>query len=111
MKQTNTRLLKYAGSKYDFISLINPEINRSNSSIYIEPFCGSASIFFNLEKDFETYLLNDKDRNVIQIFKSFKTGTYSLLNDIFNFIEKKYGDIKNNKESYYNFRNDFNSKL
>lgn len=105
------RLMKYAGAKNDFITIINEHINQSSKSIYVEPFLGSGAVFFNLEKHFDRYILNDLDTNVIRIFKSFKEGTYEELQQYISFVNTTYGDIKRSKESFYLFRNEFNRLL
>lgn len=104
-------LIKYAGTKIKYTDKINEYINNTEGRIYIEPFLGSGSVFLNLEKKFDRYILNDKDRNVIRIFKSFKDTDYELFKACENTILEKFGDIKNDKESYYNFRNTFNKKI
>lgn len=104
-------LIKYAGTKLKFTNKINEYINNTEGRIYIEPFLGSGSVFLNLEKEFDRYILNDKDRNVIRIFKSFKDADYELFKACENTIKERFGDIKKNKEDYYNFRNTFNKKL
>lgn len=104
-------LIKYAGTKIKYVDLINKHINQTDGTIYVEPFLGSGSVFLNLEKEFDRYILNDKDRNVIRIFKSFKDADYELFKACENTILEKFGDIKRDKESYYNFRNTFNKKL
>jgi len=102
------KLFNYAGTKVNFINKINPEINNSNKKIYVEPFAGSGAVFFNLEKEFDAYILNDLDRNVICIFNAFKLGTYNQLLECKEYISNSFGDIKTDKEAYYNFRNSFN---
>lgn len=104
-------LIKYAGTKIKYVDLINEYINNTEGRIYVEPFLGSGSVFLNLEKEFDRYILNDKDRNVIRIFKSFKDADYELFKACENTILEKFGDIKKNKEDYYNFRNTFNKKI
>lgn len=59
------RLMKYAGAKNDFTPIINEHINQSRKSIYVEPFLGSGAVFFNLEKHFDRYILNDLDNALL----------------------------------------------
>lgn len=103
------KLFNYAGTKINFCSLINQKIESTSKNIYVEPFLGSGAIFLNLDKKFDKYILNDLDRNVIRIFKSFKYGNYQQLINCAETIADTFGDIKSNKESYYNFRNAFNT--
>lgn len=113
------KLLRYAGSKENFINLINPEINRTKNNIYVEPFLGSGGIFLNLEKEFDYYIINDIDPAIIKIFKTVKNCNYSDFLDFYNQVLTTFGGIKTKKgdskeeykANYYNFRNRFNSKL
>lgn len=105
------KLINYAGTKIKYVDIINKHINKSANSVYVEPFLGSGSIFLNLEKEFDQYILNDKERNIISIFKSFKEADYDLFKTCEDIIVSKFGDIKNNKEEYYNFRNSFNKNV
>jgi DNA adenine methylase len=105
------KMMKYAGCKDKFLHLINPEINRTQCKTYIEPFCGSAAVFFNLEKEFDSYFVNDLDSNVIRILKSFSECEYSDIVDAQESVNTRFGDIRESKEAYYNFRNTFNAKL
>ncbi len=100
--------MRYAGAKDSFAPIINTIINRSNKRVYIEPFCGSAGIFFNLEKEFDQYILCDLDRNVIRILESFQNGTYEKYQQCIEGVNILFGDIKKDKEAYYAFRNAFN---
>lgn len=109
MENNKNRLIRYSGSKYDYLNSILPIVNRCDNKIYIEPFCGSASVFLNTPNTFQKYIISDVDRNIIRIFNSFKNINYSDFINFLNEIEKEFGNIKNDKTSYYNFRNWFNS--
>jgi len=104
------RFFRYSGSKIKYINEINTYIKNSKSKIYCEPFVGSGAILFNLTKEFDEYIINDIDRNIIRIYKTFKEIEYNDYLDELYFIEKEFGDIKKSKESYYNFRNWFNKE-
>lgn len=104
-------IIKYSGSKTKYLDTINSFINLSDKTIYCEPFIGSGVIFFNLEKQFEKYYINDLDSNLCLIFETVKKYSYSEFIEFYNNVINKFGDIKKNKESYYNFRNSFNDKL
>ena len=112
------RFFRYSGSKFNYIDLINPIINKSNKKIYAEPFVGSGAILFNLEKEFDEYIINDIDRNITNIYKTFKNITYDKYLEKHKYITDTYGIFKaprknivlseKAKANYYNFRNWFN---
>lgn len=114
------KLLRYAGSKETFSSIINPEINRSDKTIYVEPFLGSGGIFNNLEKVFDKYIINDIDPAIIRIFNTVKESSHADFMEFYGNVIRKFGNFKTSKHSelkeqykanYYNFRNTFNKKL
>lgn len=106
----HVRFSRYSGSKFKYINLINKKINLSISDTYIEPFVGGGSIFFNLEREFKRYIINDFSENVIKMYTSFKYSTYKMYNDCL-LQTKEFGDIKSSKESYYKFRAWFNENV
>jgi len=117
------KFFNYSGSKayIKYIKFINDFLEDKDRQIYIEPFVGSGGVLFNLEKKFERYIINDADRNIIRIYKSFgeisNYGEYSdIVNDVFNefgefVIDGRYCSElvrEKTKNNYYNFRNWFN---
>lgn len=113
------RFFRYSGSKYRFTDIINEQLSLlPKSDIFVEPFVGSGSILFNLEKEYDRYVINDKDRNIIRIYESFKDISYDEYTDIKREVEKEFGEfikiggrsdkINQAKESYYLFREYFN---
>lgn len=103
------RLMWYSGSKINFSEKFNEIIKNESRPVYIESFLGSGAIFCNLEKEFEEYRLNDKNEDIITVWEFIKKYNYGDLMNIFKEVKEKFGDIKTNKESYYNFRNYYNS--
>jgi len=62
------------GSKYklrDFIIKHMPDIDTYTT--YVEPFAGSAAIFFNLNLDHHHVILNDVDKELIHAYKLIKS--------------------------------------
>lgn len=62
------------GSKYklrDYIISNLPDL--ADFDTYVEPFAGSASIFFNLDLDNKKVVLNDKDTALMEAFRSVRT--------------------------------------
>lgn len=102
------KFFNYSGSKIKYIDEINYELNKFDSSIYIEPFVGSGSILFNLNKDFDMYVLNDISKDIITIYNAFKEIDYGYYLEKNKFIRNEFGDIRKEKESYYEFRDWFN---
>lgn len=103
------KFLRYQGSKEHIISLINNLILINKKyDVYIEPFVGSGTIFINLPDVFDRYIINDIDPNIISMWKAVSYYSYSDYEDALNYIMKTFGDIKNNKQSYYDFREYYN---
>jgi len=104
------RFSRYAGSKIHFVDRFNAITKGLDSKVYVEPFFGSGAVFFNLEKEYDLYVINDINRHVINALKSFRDGDYGMYIALRDEVFSKFGDIKKNKESYYNFRNWFNKE-
>jgi site-specific DNA-adenine methylase len=110
-KQDKLSFLKFPGSKLRFVDLINEEILKTKDEvdIYCEPFLGSGAIFLNLPFKFKNYYISDFDRNVIQIWNTFKYEYESLL----DFYEREvciYGNPGRIKEVYFKVRDELNEK-
>lgn len=103
--------MNYAGNKIKHISTLNKYINQSKATRYVEPFCGSASIFLNLEKKFKSYILSDNNANLVSILKTIKEVEYSDLMKLYTDAKKDFGDFKTNKESYYKMREYYNTNF
>lgn len=114
------KFFRYSGAKNRYVDSINSFINQSNKTTYCEPFIGSGAVLFNLQKEFDKYIINDIDRNIIRIYKTFKEISYEYYIEKVNEIFEKFGkftsdrrfsdkDTQNiEKENYYKFRNWFN---
>ena len=93
-------LFKYTGRKSFFSEQFNEMIAPLKEKIYIESFLGSGAIFSNLKKEFELYIINDFSSEIISIWNAIKQFNYEEFFDFKKFIIDKFGDIKENKESY-----------
>jgi len=105
------KFFNYSGTKIKYVKQLNSYINRTSKSVYIEPFVGSGAVFFNLERQFDEYILNDIDANIIRMYKTFKEIDYDYYLEVRGDITKTFGTFKKHdsaKENYYNFRNWFN---
>jgi len=108
MKQRKIRFFKYRGSKQHIIDMLNDLIQQTNKKIYVEPFVGSGTIFINITDQFDQYIINDLDENVISMYNSVVKFTYKDFVDVKNFLFDKFGDIEIDKDSYYEYRNFYN---
>lgn len=107
----NLKFLKafnYAGIKDFLIPNINLLISDYNLKYYIEPFIGSGAIFYNINKSFNKYIINDLDKNIFLMHNAIKKYSYKEYKNKVNYVLNTFGDIKSNKEAYYNFRNFYN---
>lgn len=93
--------LKWAGGKYRVFEKIDKKL--PDGYRLIEPFVGSAAIFLNT--DFDKYTLNDKNKDLIDFYRTLKKEGS-------DFIEhcRSYFIAKNNtSKKYYKYRDEFNS--
>jgi DNA adenine methylase len=96
----------YVGNKTSEFNEIYEYMNLDNIKIFVEPFCGSATISANLffVNDDIKFILNDIDHNLIKFLKYVKNNNKILLVPKINKIMKKY----NNHEKYKKYFRDFN---
>ena len=90
------KFFRYSGAKDKFTSLININI-KTDKKIYCEPFIGSGAVLFNLNKSFDKYIINDIDRNIIRIYKSFKNISYSYYKEVIDSVFKEFGKFTYNR--------------
>jgi DNA adenine methylase len=74
------------GSKKSMINILLNYIPQH--SVYVEPFVGSGVVFFNIPKIADTYIINDKDSDLIRGYKILKKGIEIPSNIIPNTIAK-----------------------
>lgn len=98
--------MRYSGSKIKFVPLYQKIIKDIKFDQFIEPYVGSGAIYINNEA--KSFIINDLNKELISVFKSFKHCNYNKLLEIKQFIFEEFGDIKLSKESYYNYRNWYN---
>src|SRR5699024_4740083 len=118
----------YTGGKFkllpQLLNLFPPDVSYDN---FIDLFCGGGSVGLNVEPRNRVYM-NDKEQNVIQVFKVFISKTFEELLNIINDMILEYGlsDVKRfgydfygmnsstglgrfNKEPYARLRYDYNN--
>lgn len=96
-------LIKWSGGKKDEIDHFKKYIP-DNYNVYLEPFVGGGSLFFNLSPN--KFVISDIHPELIDFYNSIKDG-YSK--DIYSFMEIN----PNDEESYYKVRDkmDINTQL
>ena len=92
--------LKYPGGKGRIVKTINKCL-RTGTKL-IEPFVGAGNVFINT--DFDRYLLNDVNRDVVHIFEMLK----SEKEDFIAYCEQFFTGKFNNESRYYELRDIFN---
>lgn len=97
----NRAFLKWAGGKYGLIEDINRVLPSSDR--LIEPFVGAGSVFLN--SDFEEYLLNDVNADLINLYKLLQTNADDYIKAVSEFFAPNYND----KDRYYDIRAKFNA--
>lgn len=101
------KLFPYSGNKLWFSEQFNSLAKNCNN--VIEPFAGSAAISLNSNAD--NIYINDFDKNIVIMFKAVQQASYKDYMDIFKKVKEDFGDIRESKEAYYEYRNWFNKKF
>ena len=90
---TKPAFLRWAGSKKQIL----PEIKKywhTDFSRYVEPFCGSASLFFDVQP--RKALLSDINSDLVNALNAVKNAADE--------VSAKLGMLKTDKDSYYQIR-------
>lgn len=104
------RFLRYQGSKFSLLDDIIDFIDY-NYKIFIEPFVGSGAVFLNIKDKFDRYVINDINEYIMVIWKALELYEYDDYINARNKIFNKFGNIKENKQSYYDFREWYNENF
>lgn len=81
-------LLRWAGSKRKLLPVLKEKYNK-NYRRYIEPFAGSACLFFELNPP--RAILNDINHNLIDMYKAVKYDPFSVFSELRKYeISKEY---------------------
>ena len=92
--------LKWAGGKFRLTEQIYRRL--PTGSRLVEPFVGAGSVFLN--SDFDEYLLNDINADLINLFKIVKKTPLKFIKDAKKYFQDEY----NNEDTYYRLRAEFN---
>lgn len=100
----NTKpFLKWAGGKVRLVPFINSHITNHSYKRLIEPFSGSAALSLSLE--FDAYLLNDMNTDLINLYRTLKQEKQIFIDYAHSFFI-----AANNEENrFYTLRDQFNS--
>jgi len=101
MKKKTRAFLKWAGGKYSLVEQIHARLPEGKK--LIEPFVGAGSVFLN--SDFDSYLLNDVNQDLITLYKYVKARPKTLVKD----ASTLFVDKNNQKVAYYGLRQEFNT--
>lgn len=97
----NRAFLKWAGGKYRLVEQINAHL--PDAKKLIEPFVGAGSVFLN--SDYPSYLLNDINPDLINLYKILQTQAENYIHD----SETLFTAQNNCAERYYALRTEFNA--
>jgi len=100
MKSKNRAFLKWAGGKYSLTEQINQRLPEGKR--LIEPFVGAGSVFLN--SNFDEYLLNDINPDLIEMYKIIKRKPKQFIIDAKYYFQDKFND----EVTYYELRKTFN---
>lgn len=99
---TNKPFLKWAGGKSKLAPFIQENLPKQPRKRLIEPFAGSAALSLSL--DFDAYLLNDTNADLIGLFQSLKQEKQAFID-----YAKSFFISENNQENrFYELREQFN---
>lgn len=62
-------IMSMNGSKLRYLDKMLPIINNSKAKIYVEPFLGTSCIYLNVKDNFEQYILNDLNIDMLWYYK------------------------------------------
>lgn len=99
--QKQRAFLKWAGGKYTLIEPIRRVLPAGDK--LIEPFVGAGSVFLNT--DYEKYLLNDINADLINLYKLLKRRPKTFIED----ARKLFVPATNQQDAYYSLRRQFNA--
>jgi len=114
---TSRRLFNYLGAKRFIADKVNKILQHwpHQELLWVEPFCGGASLFYNLDvpqlqKKGLWGQLNDLDQNVMDMHYACLMNSYDKYIQMVKQVRSRFGDCRNSKEAYYDFRSWWNSE-
>ena len=101
MNKKHRAFLKWAGGKFSLTEQINHRLPEGKR--LIEPFVGAGSVFLN--SDFDEYLLNDINPDLINMYNIIKRKHKQFIRDAKHYFQDKFND----EATYYELRKEFNA--
>ena len=101
MVKKHRAFLKWAGGKYSLVEVIGKMLPKGDR--LIEPFVGAGSVFLN--SDYEHYLLNDINQDLINLYKILQQQPAKFIED----ARRIFSPENNTPEAYYQWRAEFNA--
>ncbi len=98
---TSRPFLKWPGGKYRLVDRISKALGKGDR--LIEPFVGSGAIFLNT--NYDQYLLADNNPDLINLFETL----HQEGDEFIEFVRPFFEPEKNNADTYYELRDEFNS--
>ena len=99
---TNKPFLKWAGGKFKLAPFIRSNLPNRTCKRLIEPFAGSAAL--SLAVDFDAYLLNDSNADLINLYRILKQEKQGFIS-----YARSFFTPENNQENrFYALREQFN---
>jgi len=94
MRKNQFSLLRWAGSKRQLVPVLSEYWN-DNFKKYIEPFAGSAQLFFEIH-GIESAVLSDKNQGLIEMYQQVQKSPYE--------VHRILSSFENNSKEYYRLR-------
>mgnify|MGYP003647395596 CR=1 FL=1 len=97
---------RVGGKHYSSKTIIQYIDEETSKNIYVEPFCGASAVFFKKGYESKVEVLNDKDEDIINIFKDIREVDnlndcdFTPIREVFN-IFKEQVEFKSKKERLY----------
>lgn len=106
------RLFNYPGTKRFLAEKVNALLKKwaKDEYTWIEPFCGSAGLFYNLDPAPAKAYLNDIDRNLVLMHQACRDYDYQTYLKVVEAVDRKFGDVRTDKDAYYTYREWYNTE-
>lgn len=88
------RLIKYPGSKFTIIPVIDHVFKSSSCNIFVDTFGGSGSVLLNISSKMPVY--NDINSDLVNVFSAIKRNPFEFK----SLLKRHVSDILNQSEKY-----------